>query len=336
MLTNAQLAELMAVASPLQETDTRVRALARASRKAFVWTEQAADVLASGRPLTALEAVGPWVAGVLLEMFESDVQPPEPSPERANFLTRADARAVLDMAPRLRGDLQMHTTWSDGGGTLAEMAAAAIDAGHEYISITDHSKGLKIAGGMTEDELAAQGREIDELNEALSGRLRVLRSIEMNLDPEGQGDMEPSSLQALDIVLGSFHSKLRLSEDQTPRYLAALDNPHLRILGHPRGRMYDRRKGLDADWEAVFERAAQRDVAVEVDSFPDRQDLDVGRLRLAAQAGCRISVGTDSHAPFQLASHLEYGLASLVLAEVPPEQVLNTMPADELVAWAKR
>src|SRR5205807_10635723 len=133
-------------------------------------------------------------------------------------------------AARLRGDLQMHTHWSDGSGTILEMAAAAAERGYEYIAITDHSKGLKIAGGIDETELAKQRVEIDVLNKANRAArktLTVLRSIEMNLNPRGEGDMEPKSLRRLDLVLGSFHSSLRTTDDQPARYRAALNNPHI-------------------------------------------------------------------------------------------------------------
>jgi histidinol phosphatase-like PHP family hydrolase len=142
----------------------------------------------------------------------------------------------------IKGDLQMHSEWSDGSSTIAEMAAAALGRDYEYIAITDHAKGLKIAGGIDEDQLARQGREIESLNASITSagkRFRVLRSVELNLNPRGEGDMTPESLARLDVVLGCFHSSLRKSEDQTDRYLSALRNPTIQILGHPRGRIYN-------------------------------------------------------------------------------------------------
>ena len=141
----------------------------------------------------------------------------------------------------------MHSAWSDGAGSVAEMAAAAVEHGHRYIAITDHSVGLKIAGGIGEAELLQQSEEIAEVNASLasaSNDLTVLRSIELNLNPQGEGDMSSESLARLDLVLGSFHSALRKKEEQTERYLAALRNPDLHILGHPRGRVYNFRLGL--------------------------------------------------------------------------------------------
>jgi histidinol phosphatase-like PHP family hydrolase len=230
----------------------------------------------------------------------------------------------------------MHTAWSDGSGSIEEMARAAADRGYEYIAITDHSKGLKIAGGITEDQLQRQGEEIKKLNATLQGegcKVRVLRSIELNLDPQGRGDMEYDALQKLDVVLGCFHSALRKKEDQTERYLAALRNPDIQILGHPRGRIYNYRLGLTADWTQVFDLAAELDKAVETDAYPDRQDLSLNLVKIAKKSGCRISLGTDSHDPLQL-RFMNYALASAMKAGVKQDRILNFMNAAELTNWA--
>src|SRR5205085_5583825 len=139
-------------------------------------------------------------------------------------------------------------------------------------------------------------------------KTKVLSSIEMNLNPRGEGDMDPPALAALDIVLGSFHSALRTKEDQSPRYLAALRNGDVQILGHPRGRIYNYRLGLKADWSRVFAGAAKLGKAVEIDCYPDRQDLNLRLLKIARDEGTRVSLGTDSHHPWQL-EFIELGLA---------------------------
>jgi histidinol phosphatase-like PHP family hydrolase len=214
------------------------------------------------------------------------------------------------------------------------MAEAAALRGYSYIAITDHAKGLKIAGGIDEDQLARQGDEIAEVNRLMRNRrLRVLRSIELNLSPDGAGDMDERSLQQLDLVLGCFHSALRRKDDQTERYMAALRNPSIHILGHPRGRIYNFRLGLKADWPRVFALAARFDKAVEVDCYPDRQDLNVELLRLAKHEGCRISLGTDSHGPSQL-DFMDLGVAMIALAGIDPQRVLNFLPVEELLSWA--
>jgi len=232
----------------------------------------------------------------------------------------------------------MHTQLSDGLGSVEEMAEAADRRGYEYIAITDHSQGLKIAGGIGAVQLREQGAEIDRINNSLAAqgkKLRILRSIELNLDPAGRGDMEERSLADLDLVLGCFHSSLRKKDDQTERYVAALRNPVIHILGHPRGRIYNYRVGLTADWPRVFGVAAELDKAVEIDAYPDRQDLNIGLIRLAREAGCRISLGTDSHGPTQL-RFMELGVAAASLSNIQRDRVLNFMNRDELLAWVAR
>ena len=334
MLSNSRLAELLSCEADRAE-GIRRRAFRRAARSAFLWPEHAATLLAQGRSLEELHSVGPFIAKQLGNWI---VDPPadlEDAPAiRRDFLAAADARVLLDANPnwraKLRGDLQMHTHWSDGSGTIADMAAAAADRKYEYIAITDHTKGLSIAGGIDEDQLAKQGEEIARVNR--DSKVTVLCSAELNLNTRGEGDIASASLRRLDVVLGSFHSALRKKEDQTERYVAAIRNPHLHILGHPRGRIYNYRIGLTADWRRVFEEAAKLDKALEIDSYPDRQDLNVSLLKLAKKSGCRISIGTDAHHPWQL-EFIELGLAAALMAKIPAERIINFMPLEELKRW---
>jgi DNA polymerase (family 10) len=197
---------------------------------------------------------------------------------------------------------------------------------------------LKIAGGIDEVQLAKQAEEMDALNDELERegkRFRVLKSVELNLSPTGEGDLECEFLDGLDIVLGSFHSQLRVKEDQTARYIAALENPCVQILGHPRGRVYNYRVGLKADWSRVFARAAELDKAVEIDAYSDRQDLDVELLQIAREEGVRISFGSDSHHPWQL-MFLDLALGAAILAGIPEERIINFMTADELLGWVQK
>ena len=337
--TNADLAELLARKAE-ESSGILVRAFRHAARSAFLWPEQAADLLTAGRPLTELHGVGPFIAIQLRDWMEKPGERPQNVPAiRRDFLTRADARVALAVRPdwigKLRGDLQMHTAWSDGSGSIQEMAEAARERGYEYVAITDHSKGLKIARGIDEKALARQAAEIREANaNARNAGLTVLRSIEMNLNRRGEGDMEPRSLARLDLVIGAFHSSLRTKEDQTDRYLAALRNPDIQILAHPRGRIYNYRLGLKADWPRVFAEAATLNKAVEIDSYPDRQDLNVALLRIAREAGVRISLGTDSHHPWQL-EFIELGLAAALKAKIPAERIINFMPLTQLRQWVQ-
>jgi putative hydrolase len=336
-MTNAALAELLALAS-VDADGMRQKALKRASRAAFLWVEEASGLLAAGRELTELPSVGPFIAGQLRAWIESPpAAPAEPDPLRHDFLTLSAARAILARHPqlraRLRGDLHMHSTWSDGSGTVQEMADAGRAAGYEYIAITDHSKGLKIARGIDEEQLAAQAHQITAVNENRQpDDPLVLQSIELNLNPRGEGDMDRAALACLDLVLGSFHSALRTTEDQTERYLAALRNPDFQILGHPRGRVYNFRLGLSADWPRVFAEAARVGKAVEIDCYPDRQDLNLELLRLAAAAGVHVSLGTDSHHAWQL-EFIELGLAAALEAGIAPERIINFLPREDLRSW---
>lgn len=338
--TNADLAELLARESESHpEGSQRRRALRRAARAALIWPSEAASILASGGRVTELASVGPWIGSLLEGWLDDPPAIPTPAPERLGFLTMAEARRVLDehtdWAGAARGDLQMHTTWSDGRASLEEMAGAAHALGREYVAVTDHSKGLPIARGMPEERLREQMAVIDAWNARPPEPIRLLRGLEMNLSPGGEGDMDPSSLAELDLVLGAFHSSLRAREDQTDRYLAALRNPTVHVLAHPRGRRFGARVGLSADWERVAAEAARTGTALEVDAHPDRQDLDVETLRIVAAAGAWVSIGTDAHRPHELA-HLELGLAALALADFPKARVLNFLPANEILAWAER
>jgi len=231
----------------------------------------------------------------------------------------------------------MHTEWSDGSAGIRAMAEAAIARGYEYIAITDHSKGLSIANGIDEAKLKQQSAEIDAVNRefgSIEKNITVLRSIELNLNPAGEGDMDAKALRSLDLVLGSFHSALRRKHDQTERYLAALRNPHIQILGHPRGRIYNYRSGLRADWEMVFREATRLDKAVEIDAYPDRQDLNLGLLRIVKRCGTRISMGTDAHHLWQL-EFIDLALAAALRAKIPADRIVNFMSLNELRAWVQ-
>jgi putative hydrolase len=339
--TNAEIAECLALVAD-EYTDHRKKALKSGSRAAFLWDEEASDLLEQGRELTELPKIGPWLARLIEGWIEEPPGTPDPSPLRSDFMTMSQAVAVLKDAPgwreELKGDLQMHSTYSDGYGSIAEMADTAEALGHEYISITDHSKGLKIAGGIDEETLARQGAEIDEVNDGLAergSRLRVLRSIEVNLNPQGEVDMDDDALDSLDVIVGSFHSKLRLKEDQTDRYVAALRNRHVNVLGHPRGRVYNFRLGLTADWPKVFDVAAETDTAIEINSYADRQDLNRELLAIAAASGCRFSLGTDSHSPRQL-GNVRFGLAAAASVGIDRSRIVNFLPREELLEWAAR
>jgi putative hydrolase len=342
VLTNGDLGELLWTASQ-QETDHRRRALARASRASRFWPEEAGEVVAAGRSLTELRSVGPWVAAQLEGWLEDPPPIPEPDETRRAFLTYAEVRSVLDADPAWESmpcaDLQMHTTWSDGGLPLEEMVSGARSLDRPYVAVTDHSQALTIANGMTPEELSEQGRAIDAMNRGFEqdgDGFRVLRSMEVDLFADGTLDMDDETLAGLDLVLGAFHSALRSKDDQTERYLAALGQPRLHVLAHPKARMYGRRAGLIADWRRVFAEAARLGTALELDATPPRQDLNVELATLAREEGVQwFSIGSDAHTALEL-EFLPFGMATAALARIPREQILNYRPVEFVRSWALR
>ncbi|MGI8773401.1 MAG: PHP domain-containing protein, partial [Actinomycetota bacterium] len=269
--------------------------------------------------------------------------PPDLSEEEdellGGFITYSYARQVLAEDPSwkddLRADLQMHSTYSDGTVSISEMAGGAAALGYEYIAITDHSKGLKIAGGIDEETLAAQGAEIEDVNrqlDELDAGLIVLKSIELNFDTTGAGDMEPDALSALDVVVGSFHSKLRRKEDQTDRAMGAVRNPDVQIVGHPAGRMFGVRHGVRADWRAVMEEGRKRGKAFEINAQPNRQDLSLELLACARDTGVMLSIGTDAHSTGEF-YNVDLSLAAAALAGIPKQQIVNFLPLEDFLAW---
>ena len=341
MLTNADLGELLWSAAR-EERDHRRRALERASRASRFWAEEAADLAATGRPLTDLRAVGPWVGALIQAWLEDPPPVPEPEETRRGFLTYAEVRRTLDADPAWEAgpcaDLQMHTTASDGGLPLEDMVVSARVLGRSYVAVTDHSQTLTIAHGMSSEQLDEQGRLVDELNrgfEAAGEPFRILRSMEVDLFADGTLDMDEATLSSLDLVLGAFHSQLRSKEDQTERYLAALRQPQLNILAHPKARMYGRRVGLTADWRRVFAEAAQLGKALELDATVWRQDLNVELATIAREAGVQwFSIGSDAHTAFEL-EFLPFGMATAALAGIPREGILNYRPVEFIRAWAR-
>ena len=338
--SNGMLGELLRLAAD-DESGHRQLTLTRASRAAMFWPEEAAALAGEGRSLTELAGVGPWIGALLHRWIDEPPPAPEPDETRVGYLTYAEVLRVLRVDPAWEttphGDLQVHSTDSDGGLPLAEIAEAARLEGRTFIAATDHSQSLTIAHGQDGERLADQGRRIDALNAtyAEAGEpFRVLRSIEMDVFEDGAADMATEELAGLDLVLGAFHSKLRVREDATPRYLAALRNPTVHVLAHPKARMYGRRAGLTADWTRVFAEAARLGKAVELDATPYRQDLNVELATIAVAAGVEwFSMGTDAHSPGELAN-LPFGMATAELAGVRRDQLLIYKTAEQVRAWA--
>lgn len=235
----------------------------------------------------------------------------------------------------IRGELHAHTTASDGAHTIEQMAAAARERGYRYLGITDHSQSLKIAGGLSETELAKQIRRVDALNKKLSG-FRILKSAEVDIRIDGTLDYPDALLRRLDYTICSIHSRFALGKQaQTERLLRAMDNRHFTILGHATGRLLLRRPGYEIDLERVIAHARQRGCFFEINASPDRLDLRAEHARLAREAGVKIAVCTDAHSIREL-DYLRCGIDQARRAGLRRQDVLNCLTWSELRRVFKR
>ncbi len=245
----------------------------------------------------------------------------------------ARARPYLDA---LRGDCHLHSTWSDGGAPIEQMAATAIAIGHEYMVQTDHSARLTIAHGLNEQRLSDQLDQIEAVNAAIADaghEFRILAGMEVDILEDGALDLADDMLARLDVVVASVHSKLRMEKQQmTERMLMAIASPHVDILGHCTGRMIGKRPPSDFDPDYVFAACTQYGTAVEINCRPERLDPPRDLLRMAVDHGCMFTIDTDAHATGQLEWQAK-GCDRAAECEVPIDRILNTRSADDLLAW---
>jgi DNA polymerase (family 10) len=229
----------------------------------------------------------------------------------------------------IRGDLHMHTNATDGRDTIRQMAEAALARGLKYIAITDHSKNLAMTNGMDDARALDHIRNVRKVDAEMKGKIRVLPGIEVDILADGALDLEDSTLAEMDIVVASVHSNFNQSiEEMTTRVLRAIENPHVRILGHPTGRKVLGREGYAINIDLILKRAAELGVAVEHNASPARSDLNDLNLRLAKQYGCKIVVDTDAHSTEEL-DQMRYGITQLRRAWLTPDDILNTQPSAE-------
>ena len=316
-----------------QEPGYRVRAFRSAAASlAKLGADELANRAANGT-LRELTGVGEVTERTILESLRGE----EPVYLRRLEATegRPLAEGAAELRAALRGDCHAHTAASDGGASIREMAESALELGHQYLVITDHSPRLTVANGLSPDRLRAQLDEIAALNAELSP-FRLLTGIEVDITEDGSLDQEPELLARLDLVVGSVHSGLRSEERaMTVRMVTALANPDLDILGHCTGRMKTgkrTRPPSSFDPEIVFAAAARFDKAIEINSRPERLDPPKRLLRLAIEAGCRVAIDSDAHAPGQL-FWLGNGCERAFLCGVTQPMIVNTLPPGELVAW---
>ncbi|MEO8329037.1 MAG: PHP domain-containing protein [Candidatus Nanopelagicales bacterium] len=285
--------------------------------------------------LTELEGIGPKTSAVFMqarngnepEYLKELEAKPAPSPGAGRGLFSA-----------LKGDLHVHSDWSDGGSPIDEMAKTAAELGHAYVALTDHSPRLTVARGLTADRLRQQLDVVARVNAELAP-FRLLTGIEVDILDGGELDQEPELLAQLDVVVASVHSKLRMDSGvMTPRMVKAIANPNVDVLGHCTGRMVTENKNRpESEFEAdlVFEACRQFDVAVEINCRPERRDPPQRLISLALERGCMFSIDTDAHAPGQLAWQ-PLGCARAADSGVTPDRVVNTWDLAALTAWTTR
>ncbi|MET0727043.1 MAG: PHP domain-containing protein [Acidimicrobiales bacterium] len=282
--------------------------------------------------LQELAGIGPSTAKVIGLALDGGIE---------TYLAELEAETAIEVGEgaglraALRGDCHSHTTWSDGGAPVEVMARTAMALGHEYLVVTDHSPRLTIAHGLNRERLRAQLEEIEAVRETLAP-FRILTGIEVDILEDGALDQDEDLLDELDIVVASVHSKLSMPEpEMTRRMVLAVASPHVDILGHCTGRKVvgGGRPQSKFDPDIVFAACARFDTAVEINCRPERQDPPEELLALALDWDCKVSIDTDAHAPGQL-EWQTYGCDKAARMGIEPDQIVNTLPADDLLAWA--
>jgi DNA polymerase (family 10) len=231
----------------------------------------------------------------------------------------------------VKGDLQMHSTASDGKNSIEEMAQAARKLGHEYIAITDHSKAVTVANGLDEKRMAAHIKKIHEIDKDGGLGIRVFAGAEVDILKDGGLDYSDEILAQLDVVVCSIHSYMNLDRgEMTDRYLAAIENPYTQIIAHPTGRLLLRRDAFDYDMQKVLEACAKQGVAMECNSFPDRLDLKDVYLRMCKDRGVKVVISTDAHSTLNLA-YIRYGVTMARRGWLEKQDVINTLPPEQFL-----
>jgi len=295
------------------------------------------DHVAAGT-LRDLPGIGASTASVIVDAVEGR------TPERLARLEAEGAGPLAEggeeLRAALRGDLHSHSDWSDGGSPIEEMTFTAAELGHDYLVLTDHSPRLRVANGLSAARLARQLEVIEAINEHLAGGFRLLRGIEVDILDDGSLDQTDEMLARLDLRVASVHSKLAMDAGpMTRRMVAAVADPFTNVLGHCTGRLVTGSRGTRAqsqfDAAEVFAACVEHDVAVEINSRPERRDPPTRLLEQAYEAGCLFSIDSDAHAPGQL-DFLDHGCARAQALGIEPDRIVNTWPADRLVEWANR
>ncbi len=236
----------------------------------------------------------------------------------------------------IRGDLQSHSTYSDGTLSVREMALAAAERGYEYFAVTDHGPRLTYMRNLGTTEIAQQRAEVAEVNKELGKRMRLLHGVELNIGADGSLDYEDDVLASFDFCVASIHSSFKASRaDQTKRLIRAISNPHVHVIGHPSGRRLDRREGVDFDVDAVAKVAAEHNVALEINAHPWRLDLRDEHVRWAKAHGVRFTISTDAHSIEEL-DNMHFGVATAQRGWAEAREVVNTWPRERFLRFVAK
>ncbi|CAM3264343.1 PHP domain-containing protein [Mycolicibacterium frederiksbergense] len=316
-----------------REDSRRVMAYRKAADVVEAMTPEHRDKVGKANSWQTLPGIGPKTAKVIAQAWAG--REPETLVELREAAADLGGGAIR---AAIKGDLHLHSNWSDGSAPIEEMMATAHELGHEYCALTDHSPRLTVANGLSAERLRKQLDVIDELRERF-WPMRILTGIEVDILDDGTLDQEPELLERLDIVVASVHSKLKMDAPaMTRRMVRAVSGGHADVLGHCTGRLVEGNRGIRPesafDAEAVFSACRDNGVAVEINSRPERRDPPSRLLDLALQIGCDFSIDTDAHAPGQL-DFLGYGAQRALDAGVPVDRIINTWSADRLLEWAR-
>jgi DNA polymerase (family 10) len=242
---------------------------------------------------------------------------------------------TLVSLPDIRGDLQMHTTWSDGSHSLSDLAVGVRAKGYQYMAVTDHSKSATVAGGMKEEQVLQMIAEVRALNKKMKG-FRILAGCEVDIKGDGSLDFPDEILRQLDLVLVSVHSRFKMTrEEMTARIVRAVQHPLVHMLGHPTGRLIGERSAYEVDMEAVLAAARAAGTAVEINASPSRLDLNDLHARRAKELGIPVAINTDAHTIAQL-DYMRFGVSVARRGWLTPGDVLNAMPENQLISWLEK
>lgn len=346
-ISNAALAEALFMLADSEPPGDRRLAFLRAGYTAFDAPGKAQRELLGEAPNWLRPLISQLVACRGEDALEAAIQRlrggenSRRRPARQGYLSRSEMTEALSSGPedlhpqRLRGACHWHTRHSDGKASLETMARACGRRGYAWSMVTDHSRGLEVASGLDREGVHLQRRRVEGWNDLHGEDHHLFQGLEVEVLIDGTLDVPRGERLEVDCVVAAVHSHFDPDRDQTERLLRTVNTPEVHILAHPRGRHFHHRPGLKARWETVFSACADAGVAVEINGFPRRQDLDADLARLAVDSGCEVLLASDAHA----VPHLEfdaYASAIAMLAEVPRERVLNILHADEFEVWLKR